>query len=92
MGISHLLFANDLLLFEEVKMSQIRLMMQVLKDFEELSGLVVNLEKSKVMVSKMVPRQKHLRLAMVSSISFAGNLGKYLGFALIQGRMKKADF
>ena len=47
MGISHLLFANDLLFFEEVKMSQIRLMMQVLKDFEELSGLVVNLEKSK---------------------------------------------
>ena len=92
LGISHLLFADDLLLFTEAKMSQINLVMQVLKEFEDLSGLAVNLDKSKAMVSKMVPRQKRLRLAAASSISFAGYLGNYLGFPLIQGRMKKADF
>ena len=91
-GVYHLLFTDDLLLFAEAKMSHIRLVMQVLKEFQELSGLIVNLDKSKSMVSKMDPRQKHLRLSAVSSISFASNLGKYLGFPLIHGRMKKADF
>ena len=68
------------------------LVILVLKYFEELSSLIVNLEKSRAMVSRMVPIQKRVRLATTSSISFAGNLGNYLRYPLIQGRMKKADF
>ena len=49
MGISHLFFTDDLLLFAEVKMSQIRLVIQVLKEFQEFSGLTVNFDKSKPM-------------------------------------------
>ena len=64
----------------------------MLKDFEKLSNLTVNLEKSKAMVSIMILRQKPVRLGAASLISFAGNLGNYPGFPLIQGRMKKADF
>lgn len=66
--------------------------MQVLKGFEDLSGLIVNFDKSKAMVSRMVPRQKCLKLAAMSSISFAGNLGKYLGLPLLQGRVKNSGF
>ena len=92
MGISHLLFADDILLFAEAKVSQLRIIMKVLKHFEEISGLAVNVDKSKVMVSGNVNRRKREKLAAMSSIALAGNLGKYLGFPLFQGRIKREDF
>ena len=58
MGISHLLFADDILLFAKAKVSQLRIIMKVLKDFEEISGLAVNVDKSKIMVSGNVNRRK----------------------------------
>lgn len=66
--------------------------MKILKEFEKAYGLAVNLEKSKAMTSKRVSRLKKQRLAAESSISFADNLRKFLGFPLLQGRVKKADF
>ena len=92
LGISHLLFADDILLFSEAKVKQMRVIMKVLKDFEEVSGLAVNMDKSKAIVSKNVNRRKREKLASVSSIALVGNLGKYLGVPLVQGRVKKEDF
>ena len=92
MGISHLLFADDILVFTEAKVSQLRLVLDILQKFEKASGLKVNVEKSKAMLSKGVPRSMKERLAGESSIVFASHLGRYLGFPLVQGRMKKADF
>ena len=92
LGISHLLFTNDILLFGGAKVSQMRIIMKVLKDSEDVSNLVVNVEKSKAMVLKNVNRRKQEKLASMSSIALAGNLGKYLGFLLFQGRVEKEDF
>ena len=81
-----------MLLFAKAKCSQLNVIMEVLKIFEEVSCLKVNIDKSIAMVSKSVSRQKRQRLASLCTISFASNLGKYLGFPMVQGRLKKSDF
>ena len=78
-GVSHPFFAGDILLFAKAKASQMTTIMQVLHDFHEVSSLHVNVAKSKVMCFKAVPRTKRNKLAVISSIPFADNLGKYFG-------------
>jgi hypothetical protein len=56
------------------------------------SRLKVNLEKSRIMCSKSVSRRKKCKISQLSSICTAGELGKYLGFPLIQYRVKKEHF
>lgn len=51
MGISHLFFADDLMLFAEASENQIRLIMDCLNSFSEMSGLKVNLSKSLIFCS-----------------------------------------
>ena len=91
-SISHLLFADNVLLFTEAKPSQMRIIMGVLQEFEELSGLRVSVEKSKVMVSKGVTRSTKEQILAVSSIPLTANLGKYLGFPLFHRRVNREDF
>ena len=90
--ISHLFFAADILLFARAKVSQIAVIMQVLNDFAEASGLRMNTAKSKALASKSIARSKKERLESTSGISFTGSLGKYLGFNIIQGRVKREHF
>ena len=47
--ISHLLFVDNILLFAKAKPSQMRIIMEVMEEFEEISGLLVNVDKSKAM-------------------------------------------
>ena len=44
------------------------------------------------MCSKRVPRQRQEVLSSISSIRFASDLGRYLGFLLLHHRPKKSDF
>jgi len=61
-------------------------------DFCNASGLKVNIDKSRVICSRnMLRRIKH-DISQLSPIKFASSPGKYLGFALIQGRVKRPDF
>ena len=64
----------------------------MVNDFCSASGLKVNLDKSRIMVSKNVSRGKKEKFSRLSSIKVAGDLRKYLGFPLIQGRVKRAHF
>ena len=50
------------------------------------------MEKSKCMGSKAITSRKLNALASTSPIRLIGNLGRYLGFPLLQGRLKKEDF
>lgn len=89
--ISHLFFADDILLFTKASHSQVQLVTKVMEDFCNSSGLKVNLEKSRAMCSPRIPRTRKNQLASSSPIQFIGNLGRYLGFRLKHGRMKKDD-
>ena len=92
LGISHLLFADDILLFSKARNSQVRLLMSVLNNFCEASGLKVNVDKSQVMCSKNVSRRRWDNFTAISSLRFTSTLGKYLGFPLVNGKMTKSEF
>ena len=91
-GISHLLFADDVLLFCNGKKSQVRLVMEIMQNFCNMSGLSINLEKSKAMASKGLSSRKKTSLANFTSIHFTGDIGKYLRVPLLKGRVTKAIF
>ena len=57
-----------------------------------MSGLRINLEKSKAMASRCLSSHKKASLANFTSIHFTGDIGKYLGVPLLKGRVTKASF
>lgn len=90
--ISHLFFVDDVLLFTKAKPSQTRLVANVLHEFCAISGFKVSLEKSQAFASKGVPTSRKNKIQEITQISFTSNLGKYLGFHIIQGRQQREDF
>ena len=92
LGISHLFFADDVFLFCKARNSQVWLVLEALNSFCATSGLKVNLEKSRTMCSKNLSSRRKDNMTNISSICFTSDLGKYLGFPLIQGRVSKALF
>ena len=48
--------------------------------------------RGRAVVSKVLPRSKREVLASISQIRFTSSLGRYLGFSLVQGRVRRADF
>ena len=91
LGISHLLFADDVLLFTKASASQVRLVSKTLQVFCRSSGLKVNVYKSRAMCSALVSRQRRDLFTSISSIRFASDLGKYLGFPLLSTKPKRRD-
>ena len=90
--ISHLLFADDVLLFCKAKNSQVHLVLDTLDDFCKASGLRVNFDKSRALCSKNVSRRRRDNFTNISSIRFTTDLGKYLGVPLVQGKVTKSTF
>lgn len=91
-AISHLLFADDCLLFTQAKASQARLAQEVLRSFCHASGLKVNVQKTRFLATKNVARFKIDKYAAITGFQSTTNLGRYLGFPLFSGRVKKGDF
>lgn len=63
--------------------------MNTLNDFCHASGLKINTLKSKAMCSRMVHGDRKQRIKEISSISFVADLGHYLGFPLVKGRVAR---
>lgn len=89
--LSHLLFADDLLLFTKARSSQAKLVSAVLEKFGKASGLKVNINKSRAFFSAGVPNAKAKKSTEITQIREAKSLGKYLGFPLFNGRPAKKD-
>jgi len=90
--ISHLLFADDVLLFTKAKNFQFRYITTLFEDFSQASGLKINLAKSRAFYSSGIPRSKINRLTAISNIRSTTSLDKYLGFPILKGRATKSDF
>lgn len=91
-GISHLLFADDILLFAHANVTQVQVISEAFHNFSAASGLKVNLDKSRMLCSKKVSRVRRDQFTAISQIRSAASLGKYLGVNLGFNRNKTAHF
>lgn len=92
MQVSHLFFADDLLLFDEASYSQARLMEYVLREFCQESGQRVNKGKSLIWFAPRTPT--YLRASVCSSfgVRASSKLGVYLGIVLCHDRKGKLQY
>ncbi|CAL1384061.1 unnamed protein product [Linum trigynum] len=90
--ISHLFFANDSYLFLRGSLTQCENLIDVLNEYEELSGQRVNLEKSAVCFSKNVSIPDQEFLAQILGVSAVGVQDKYWGLPTLIAQSKMATF
>lgn len=90
--ISHLFFADDLILFGKASTNQAFLMKNCLDEFCHLSGQRVSFEKSVICVSPNVSADLAHSIATISGSPLTDCLGKYLGVPLIHKRVTKDTY
>ncbi|CAL1390513.1 unnamed protein product [Linum trigynum] len=90
--LTHLFFADDLLLFAEAESRQIKVVKECLDDFCYSSGQRVNYNKSIMYISSNVDRAKASLLSRKAGIPLKQELGKYLGIDTIHGRVTKGRY
>lgn len=92
MGISHLFFANDLMLFGEATKHQATIIMDCLKRFSKVSGLEINLGKSQIFCSSNTHDEVKRKIREITRIPITSRLGRYLGVPILQRRVSKQNF
>ena len=90
--LSHILFDDDVMLFCEVSPEQVKVVMDTLEEFCSTSGLRINTLKSKAMCSRMVQGERKREIQDISTIKFVADLGHYLGFPLVKGRISRGVY
>ncbi|KAL0355533.1 UNVERIFIED_CONTAM: putative mitochondrial protein [Sesamum radiatum] len=90
--ISHLLFADDTLIFCQATEAALLNVKQILGDFEAASGLKINNHKSAIVFSKNVEASSRVELADILNFEVVSKHDKYLGLPTVIGRSKKEVF
>lgn len=90
--ISHLMFADDLLLFLEASVEQCYNVLHCLEEFCQASGQKLNAQKTQIYFSKNT--DPLLKEAILSHTGFkeATRIGRYLGANIVQGRTTQGQF
>ncbi|WCJ25238.1 hypothetical protein M5689_007137 [Euphorbia peplus] len=90
--LSHLFFADDVLLFIEGSAEQLNVVMEILGVFCAASGQKLNVQKSRMYCSKNMASALCNQLNKACGIPLTSSLGDYLGVPLCSGRVTKATF
>ncbi|KAK4275212.1 hypothetical protein QN277_018336 [Acacia crassicarpa] len=90
--ISHLFFADDIILFAEASMEQVSMITTCLNTFCASSGLKINQQKTRVYFSKNVHHLRRTEMCAALGFSITSDLGKYLGVPLHHKRVTKESF
>ncbi|KAL0292514.1 UNVERIFIED_CONTAM: putative mitochondrial protein [Sesamum angustifolium] len=90
--ISHLLFADDTLVFCEVSLSAMQELSRLLSKYEAALGQKVNLEKSSMVLSRNVEQFARVLFAEALGIKVIEKHDKYLGLPAVGGRSKREMF
>ncbi|XP_062028884.1 uncharacterized protein LOC133744870 [Rosa rugosa] len=90
--IHHLLFAYDSLLFGVASEEECMHIKSVLKDYELVSGQLVNFSKSNIVFSKKVHLDLQHSLAASLGVEIVAKHEKYLGLPTYVGRSKTETF
>ncbi|CAL1410531.1 unnamed protein product [Linum trigynum] len=90
--LTHLFFADDLVLFGEASVSQSSLILDCLERFCWASGEQISKDKSCIFFSKNTTTQTKNRISRQMGISHTNNMGKYLGVPVIHGRFTQGTY
>lgn len=90
--LTHLFFADDLVLFAEATGDQMAEIKRCLALFCEASGQRISLNKSEIFFSPNVSSADAANLMASAGMPRTENLGRYLGVPSIHGRVTKAIF
>lgn len=89
---SHLAFADELILFVEASMNQVRIIQTILNLFCKSSGQKVNLDKSGIFFSKNVEWQLKQQLTNELGIVAMNDLGKHLRILIFHKRTSRSTY
>lgn len=90
--ISHLMFADDCLLFCKATKAECTHLRQLLADYERVSGQAVNFSKLGVYFSKNVNADTRRELSSILGVHSPLNTCRYLGLPSLVGREKNQIF
>lgn len=91
-GISHLLFADDTLLFFKADCEQARLIKGVLNEYALGTGQLVNSNKCSILFDDTSPAETQDAIKNLLQIVCHNFEDKYLGFPTPEGRLNKGKF
>jgi hypothetical protein len=86
--ISHLLYADDMVIFSTGRKKDVRSILEVLDIYAQWSGQVVNASKSSIFFSNRIPDSRHQELIRISGFSIGNFPTRYLGVPIFPGRVK----
>lgn len=88
--LSHLVFADDLLIFTRADVKSAQAVKEALEEFHHLSGLAANTDKSEIFFGGTPPaiKEQILRILEFREGSFPV---RYLGLPLVTGKLKRAQ-
>lgn len=90
--ISHLFFADDLILFSKASCFQARSVKKCLDVFCNLSGQEVSFDKSLLFCSPNTRKKLARKISKICGSALSDNLGKYLGMPLIHSHITKQTY
>ena len=90
--LTHLCFADDLLIFAEAAMDQVEIIKSCLDTFCQSLGQIISKEKTKIFFSKNVNHSRASKIAKEFGFSIAGDLEKYLGVPLFHKKVGASTF
>nr|XP_027086510.1 uncharacterized protein LOC113708247 [Coffea arabica] len=86
--ITHLSYADDVLVFSGASSASLRCVMQIIGKYEAVSGQEINVQKSGFMVHAKLPSQCVARIRRVTGFGLKSFPVRYLGCPLFVGRRK----
>ncbi|XP_028554221.1 uncharacterized protein LOC114580528 [Dendrobium catenatum] len=89
--VSHLLYADDVLVFADASASNARTTIALLRDYCSWTGQRINCAKSAILFSKRCPLWKQRRIARDIDFRRVQSL-EYLGIQLVMRKLTKSDF
>ncbi|WCJ40291.1 DNAse I-like superfamily protein [Euphorbia peplus] len=90
--LSHLFFADDLLLFAQANRSQASVIKETLQEFCNASGHKVSASKSNIFFSDNLPNRYREEVLHILDFRPTSDLGKYLGVPLIHSRITRGTY
>lgn len=90
--VSHLMFADDVLLFGEASIQQIKCVQRVLDLFYTMLGQTISAKKSNIYLSKNVDPHTRNAIVKLSSFNESNSMERYLGVPLLSKVPRCNDF